>query len=201
MAQQSVCRLPADCLWPGGSVDHTHQASDGAHCKIFHGLCSSKHSPLHRLLLSCLACLMDTMVRRSQCSPSAVALLQRTVPLPQETLEDRGNSHELFGYDFVVDDSLNVWLIEVNCSPSLEHSTPVTGRMVTGMVDDLFKVGGMLLCSINTAEQKVRLWPVTNPVPSIVKVRCAHLDAVSWCRCRWFSICQSIASSNGVPAR
>ena len=99
--------------------------------------------------------MMSTMVRHSLCSPSAAALLQKTVPVPQETLEDRGNSHELFGYDFVVDDSLNVWLIEVNCSPSLEHSTPVTGRMVTGMVDDLFKVGGMLLCSIKTAELKV----------------------------------------------
>ena len=87
------------------------------------------------------------MVRQFMCSPSAAALLKRTVPVPQETLEDRGNS-----YDFVVDDSLNVWLIEVNCSPSLEHSTPVTGRMVTDMVDDLFKVGGALLCSNNTTD-------------------------------------------------
>lgn len=122
------------------------------------------------LLHSCLACVMNAMVRYCRCSPSAAALLQKTMPLPQETLEDRGNSHELFGYDFVVDDSLNVWLIEVNCSPSLEHSTPVTGGMVTGMVNDLFKVGGMLLCSINTPEQKSRSWPVLkNPVKALLK--------------------------------
>ncbi len=58
----------------------------------------------------------------------------------QESLQSRPNSHELFGYDFVVDEALNVWLIEVNCSPSLEHSTPVTARLCAQMMDDLFKV-------------------------------------------------------------
>lgn len=58
----------------------------------------------------------------------------------QESLQARPNSHELFGYDFVVDQALNVWLIEVNCSPSLEHSTPVTARLCAQMMDDLFKV-------------------------------------------------------------
>lgn len=58
----------------------------------------------------------------------------------QESLQSRPNSHELFGYDFVVDENLNVWLIEVNCSPSLEHSTPVTARMCSEMMEDLFKV-------------------------------------------------------------
>lgn len=58
----------------------------------------------------------------------------------QESLQARPNSHELFGYDFVVDQALNVWLIEVNCSPSLEHSTPVTAHLCAQMMDDLFKV-------------------------------------------------------------
>ena len=58
----------------------------------------------------------------------------------QESLQARPNSHELFGYDFVVDQALNVWLIEVNCSPSLEHSTPITARLCAQMMDDLFKV-------------------------------------------------------------
>jgi D-alanine-D-alanine ligase-like ATP-grasp enzyme len=35
----------------------------------------------------------------------------------------RENSHEMFGYDFMVDTNLNVWLIEVNSSPSMELST------------------------------------------------------------------------------
>lgn len=35
----------------------------------------------------------------------------------------RENAHEMFGYDFMVDTNFNVWLIEVNSSPSMEHST------------------------------------------------------------------------------
>ena len=38
--------------------------------------------------------------------------------------------HEIFGYDFMVDTSYNVWLIEINSSPSMEYSSPITTRMV-----------------------------------------------------------------------
>ena len=38
--------------------------------------------------------------------------------------------HETFGYDFMVDTSFNVWLLEVNSSPSMEYSSPITERMV-----------------------------------------------------------------------
>jgi len=40
---------------------------------------------------------------------------------PQVT--HRENAHEMFGYDFMVDTDFNVWLIEVNSSPSMEYST------------------------------------------------------------------------------
>lgn len=58
----------------------------------------------------------------------------------QDIIQHRKASHELFGYDFIVDEDLNTWLIEVNCSPCLAHSTPVTGRLVSGMVNDMMKV-------------------------------------------------------------
>ena len=41
----------------------------------------------------------------------------------QKGVLHRNNAHEMFGYDFMVDTDLNVWLIEVNSSPSMEHST------------------------------------------------------------------------------
>jgi len=46
----------------------------------------------------------------------------------------RENSHEMFGYDFMVDTNLNVWLIEVNSSPSMEHSTHVTEKLVKSIL-------------------------------------------------------------------
>lgn len=35
----------------------------------------------------------------------------------------RKNTHEIFGYDIMVDDELNCFLIEVNSSPAMDYST------------------------------------------------------------------------------
>jgi hypothetical protein len=38
-------------------------------------------------------------------------------------VETRKNSMELYGFDFMIDEKLMPWIIEVNSSPSLEFST------------------------------------------------------------------------------
>lgn len=38
-------------------------------------------------------------------------------------MEIRKNSSELFGYDFMIDDKYNAWLLECNSSPTMEYST------------------------------------------------------------------------------
>lgn len=38
----------------------------------------------------------------------------------QDVVHNRKNTFEFFGYDFMVDENLKVWLIEVNSSPSME---------------------------------------------------------------------------------
>ena len=36
----------------------------------------------------------------------------------------------MLGYDFMLDEKLNVWLIEVNASPACDYSTPITEELV-----------------------------------------------------------------------
>jgi tubulin monoglycylase TTLL3/8 len=50
------------------------------------------------------------------------------------------NNYELFGIDYMVDDMLRPWLIEVNCSPACDYSTEVTENIVKNGLTDLMKL-------------------------------------------------------------
>lgn len=41
---------------------------------------------------------------------------------------------EVFGYDFMVDVDLNVWLIEINSNPCLEESSPLLKKIIPRML-------------------------------------------------------------------
>jgi len=59
----------------------------------------------------------------------------------QDKVENRPNSFEFYGYDFMVDDQLKVWLIEVNSSPSMESKgQPVLKSLVKSVLTDLAAV-------------------------------------------------------------
>ena len=53
---------------------------------------------------------------------------------------DRKHCFEVFGYDFIIDENLHVWLIEVNTNPCLEESSPLLAMLIPRMIDDAFKL-------------------------------------------------------------
>ena len=47
---------------------------------------------------------------------------------------------ELLGYDFMVDNDMSVWLIEVNTNPSLDESSSILRALLPRMLDDALKL-------------------------------------------------------------
>lgn len=47
---------------------------------------------------------------------------------------------EIFGYDFMIDQNLKPWLIEVNTNPCLEETSKLLKQYIPRMIDDAFKL-------------------------------------------------------------
>lgn len=61
----------------------------------------------------------------------------------QNYVTSKKGSFELVGFDFMIDQYLNPWLIEINMSPSMDSSTPVTKKLVKMLLHDT----GLLIAS------------------------------------------------------
>ena len=58
----------------------------------------------------------------------------------QDMVDGRKGSCELYGYDIMLDDRYNPWLIEVNCSPAMDYSTSITELLVKEVMMDTIKI-------------------------------------------------------------
>eukprot|EP00002_Diphylleia_rotans_P020500 TRINITY_DN3974_c1_g1_i6.p1 TRINITY_DN3974_c1_g1~~TRINITY_DN3974_c1_g1_i6.p1 ORF type:complete len:725 (-),score=132.85 TRINITY_DN3974_c1_g1_i6:1220-3394(-) len=74
-----------------------------------------------------------------QIQPALKKIVISTLKCGQDTIENRKNTYEMFGFDLMLDNQLKPWLIEVNSSPTLEHCTPVTTRLCANVVIDIMK--------------------------------------------------------------
>ena len=53
--------------------------------------------------------------------------------------ERRTNNFEIFGLDFMFDQDLNLWLIEVNTNPCLEISCPLLVGIIPALIENTFQ--------------------------------------------------------------
>ena len=61
-------------------------------------------------------------------------------------IENRKNSHEMFGYDFMVDTNYKVWLLEINSSPSMDYSTVWFFVYILACYFEISKIGFNRYC-------------------------------------------------------
>ena len=52
---------------------------------------------------------------------------------------------ELYGFDVLIDEELNPWIMEVNVSPSLSSSSPLDKKIKTVLLSDVFNLIGIRL--------------------------------------------------------
>ncbi|EAS04555.2 tubulin-tyrosine ligase family protein (macronuclear) [Tetrahymena thermophila SB210] len=53
---------------------------------------------------------------------------------------NREKQFELFGYDFMIDQSFKPWLIEVNTNPCIEESSEVLKQILPRLIDDMLRL-------------------------------------------------------------
>lgn len=52
----------------------------------------------------------------------------------------RKHTFEMFGYDFILDEDFNVWLIEINTNPCIEESSCILKIYLPRMIEDMLKL-------------------------------------------------------------
>eukprot|EP00828_Plagiopyla_frontata_P008935 TRINITY_DN14538_c0_g1_i1.p4 TRINITY_DN14538_c0_g1~~TRINITY_DN14538_c0_g1_i1.p4 ORF type:complete len:133 (-),score=30.38 TRINITY_DN14538_c0_g1_i1:172-570(-) len=76
----------------------------------------------------------------SQIQRQMKQIVYLTLKACMDLVIERKNSVELYGYDFMIDQDFNPWIIEINSSPSMDYSTRVTEVLVKEALTDAIKV-------------------------------------------------------------
>ena len=63
-----------------------------------------------------------------------------TLSSVQDTFEYKRGCFEIYGFDIMIDEDFNAWLIEVNSSPAMDYSTHITEKLVKMVLEDTCKV-------------------------------------------------------------
>ncbi len=77
--------------------------------------------------------LSDIMIKMKE-------IIKITAKAAKLNANNRKYCFEIFGYDFIIDQEFNVYLLEVNTNPGLEESSPIIKSLVPRMIDDSFRL-------------------------------------------------------------
>ena len=69
----------------------------------------------------------------TEIKPKIMNIIINTLKCVQDSIEQKNSSFELFGFDLLLDEKFNPWLLEVNLSPACAERT----EWLTEMLDDM----------------------------------------------------------------
>lgn len=69
----------------------------------------------------------------------------------------RHNCFELFGFDILIDDLLEPWLLEVNLTPALGCDSPLDQKIKANVVADLLSMAGIVSIEARNQEGPQRM--------------------------------------------
>jgi len=74
---------------------------------------------------------------RSDMLPKVFDVVWRSLKSLQETQDQRQNSFEIYGFDIVLDENLDPWVIEINLSPACAERADFLTKMLDDSTIDL----------------------------------------------------------------
>eukprot|EP01137_Pigoraptor_chileana_P006480 Opistho-2@50912 len=67
-------------------------------------------------------------------------IMQVCIASVRNKLDTRAGLFDLYGFDFMVDDNLKVWLIECNVNPALHTTSRILQRIIPAVVEETLGV-------------------------------------------------------------
>lgn len=134
-------------------------------CLQIHGANYSKHEPGNTVSFDVFRKYLESVYTNAQTKPD---LDRHIIPRMKDLIIDtvmsvrsglvaaekaRGTAFEFLGYDFMIDEDLRVWLIEVNDNPYIGVPNDYIRGMLPKMLDSLF---ALVLNPIYPAANKIR---------------------------------------------